>query len=74
MCTEPDLHLLAPNMFNPQPITTQPFNNFGGPSSPPPANNSPANVFAAMKSGNFGGEEQSAPNYDALRGTNGTWT
>lgn len=78
-----------PSMFTSQPsfgqpaITTQPLGTLNlNPPASPPANNSPANVFAAMKAGNFGGEEQSArkhlstpaakahvlsANYDAMR-------
>ncbi|KAG8834318.1 cytoskeletal protein binding protein [Serendipita sp. 399] len=67
-----------PMSFNPQPITTQPFGalSFSAPpsASPPPTDHSPANVFASMKSGAFGGQEHaapSAPNYDALRANPG---
>jgi len=46
------------------------FPNFLPPAtSPPPDNNSPANIFAQMKSGTFGKDDapQSADKYDALR-------
>ena len=50
--------------FNPQLIATQPLStlNLSGPpsSSPASVNHSPANVFASMKSGTFGGEEHAA--------------
>jgi hypothetical protein len=37
--------------------------NFGAPqtTSPPPPDHSPANVFASMKSGNFGGQDHAGP-------------
>nr|GAT54095.1 predicted protein [Mycena chlorophos] len=71
----------APFGSNPYPTgfaAQSPFNNPGYssppplPASPPPNNTSPANIFAQMKSGTFGAEDnasapQGADRYDALR-------
>jgi len=64
----------------PLPSNFSSFNTLSAPPQslslvPQPAapNHSPANVFASMKAGNFGGEEQpdGSQKYDALRGTTG---
>ncbi|PVG01079.1 hypothetical protein CPB86DRAFT_812654 [Serendipita vermifera] len=63
--------------FNMQPMASPSgAMNFGASptASPPPPDHSPANVFASMKSGNFGGQDHAAPaapNYDAMRSAPG---
>ncbi|KXN90257.1 Actin cytoskeleton-regulatory complex protein SLA1 [Leucoagaricus sp. SymC.cos] len=78
----------TPGVFNPTPVTVQPTgvfaqSPFSNPTSPPPvlpvtsgnsntSSTAPASVFASMKSGTFGKEEdhsapQSADKYNALR-------
>ncbi|KAJ7276371.1 hypothetical protein B0H12DRAFT_1085017 [Mycena haematopus] len=65
------------NSNNQSPFNQAPFNNTNGFSSPPPVpplppatNTNPANIFAQMKAGTLGNEDnapQSSDRYDALR-------